>query len=54
MGITFVKCRSNNPIHPINGPGRTGKKEPAIPIRVNIKPRISKKASIVLSKKVVR
>ena len=47
MGTTDVKCNNNKPIQPVNGPGKTGKKEPIIPSSTKTKPTSNKKISIV-------
>lgn len=45
-GITSVRCNNSKPNQLVNGPGNTGKKEPAIPNRASKKPINSKKISI--------
>jgi hypothetical protein len=42
-----VKCIINKPNQPVNGPGKTGKKEPIRPSITNKKPIVSKNISIV-------
>ena len=50
VGTAAVKETSNNPIHPVKGPGITGRKLPKIPIRINTKPTTSKIISILSCK----
>ena len=52
MGIKLVRCNSNSPIQPRNGPGNTGRKAPTIPVKAKINPTINKNISIINSKKV--
>jgi hypothetical protein len=42
-----VKINSKSPAQLTGGPGRMGRKLPRIPISIRIKPRMSKKISIV-------
>lgn len=42
----FVKCNTNKPNHPVNGPGNTGKKEPIRPNIVRKKPSITNNISM--------
>jgi len=51
MGIKLVRCNSNKPIQPINGPGNTGIKAPTIPVKTNKNPMINKNMSIIKAKK---
>ena len=42
----FVRCSSNKPSHPVNGPGKTGIKEPISPKPARQKPSITKNISM--------
>jgi hypothetical protein len=46
IGITLVKCNMRSPIHPVIGPGRTGKNEPITPNKTKKNPTKSKKISM--------
>lgn len=48
FGTADVKCKSNNPTHPVNGPGRIGKKAPIKPKQIQRNPKKSKSMSINL------
>lgn len=50
IGITLVKYKSNRPAQPVGGPGKTGIKEPTIPISISRKPASNKKVSICFFK----
>lgn len=46
IGTKLVKYNKSNPVHPVGGPGKTGIKEPIIPIIISKNPVMSKKVSI--------
>ena len=52
MGTALVRYNNNKPNQPVIGPGKTGKKDPAIPKRVRRKPTMIRIISIYIFLKV--